>query len=186
MNIRSILAVLLMAISFSASSQTMLGAESKTPTGKYVSAGISVSQGDASTAGQFNTNSFFWGEFGITRNNVGIGLNFGRSNFRFDEANDEFTNLYLEPKVTATLVEKGFAKGYVLFGAGVYPRRLSYSKDELIIGEPIIGKDLDFMSQYFIEYGAGTTFSFGMTDLSVQWSNWDGWNYVSMGLTRNF
>lgn len=138
----------------------------QTATGKYVSAGISVSQGDASTAGQFNTNSFFWGEFGVTRGNVSMGLNFGRSNFRFDEENDEFANFYLEPKVSATVVEKGFAKGYVLFGCGAYVARDN--------------------TPYFIEYGAGTTFSFSATDLSVQWSNWDRWNYLSLGVTRNF
>lgn len=125
----------------------------------YISAGLSISNTHDTT---FSYSSYPSIEFGLMKNNFSLGLVAGRSNlsgFRSDVT----SNYWYELK-SAVYFPIGKFSGYGLLGLGNY---LS-------------------TSQFFIEYGAGFSYSFNKVGIFAQASNWDGTWYVTPGIGYTF
>jgi hypothetical protein len=131
-------------------------AQTEQKIGKY--AAVSYSFGAGS---KINQASYGSAELGVTKENASFGVAVGRSSFDPDLKNQ----LFVEPKTSVTLVQAGIARGYATMGAGFWPGT----------------------NDFFIEYGAGVLFSAkDAQDIAVQWSNWAGGNYISVGYVWNF
>jgi len=124
---------------------------------KYISLGISVTNGDTLTLASYPSV-----EFGVSKENISLGLVLGRGNLRFSDR-DAISRYFYEGKVTAS-EQFGGVKGFVLAGLGNYITT----------------------NHIFIEYGGGLCKSFKNTDYFIQASNFDGQNYISLGATFNF
>lgn len=103
----------------------------------------------------FKDSSYLSVEGGISKNNFSYGLVLGSNDLNFKE-------FWYEGKVSYT-VKNDYVDPYVLLGVGSY-----FNKYQL-----------------FIEYGAGLTKSFGNVSPYVQYSKWNGGNYITTGLTFN-
>jgi hypothetical protein len=138
---------------------TLASAQSDTSKwGKYAGVSLSFSNGD-----DLKTTTYFTVEGGYTYSNLSFGLGVGRGNFAPGEERDSW---FVEPKASFTLLEAGIVKGYLTTGLGGY------------FFKPV--------PHYFVEYGGGVTVSTKHYDLGFQMSNWDGINYVSTGIYKNF
>lgn len=125
--------------------------------GKYISLDVSISNGDTISLATYPSI-----EFGLSKENISLGLALGRNNFRFSDR-DEIGRYYWEVKATAS-EQFGGVKGFILFGLGNY-----------------------FTTGHvFIEYGSGILKSIKNTDFFIQVSNFDGVDYISLGVTFNF
>jgi hypothetical protein len=127
------------------------------PLSLYIAGFGSVSSGDT-----LKLVSYPSAEIGICYKNLSVGLNGGRNNFDFTKK-DNAQNYYLEIKTTVSS-QIGCVKGYLIFGYGMYMN-----------------------SQHnLIEFGSGITYSISNIDLSIQVSNFDRTDYISLGIARNF
>lgn len=115
--------------------------------------------------GEFQVNSYPSIESGITVKNVSFGAVFGRSSLDFS-TKDLVGNYFWELK-TAISTPTEFFNGYGVYGL------LGY------------GGYFDG-SRFFIEYGAGMSYGPNKIGYFAQWSNWDNYNYVSIGLSYSF
>lgn len=125
----------------------------------YMAAGLSVSNTGDNT---FAYSSYPAIEIGITQENFSLGLVAGRSNLiGFDT--DEINNYWYELK-TALSFPAGKFCGYGLLGIG------NYMSTERI----------------FIEYGVGLSRTYNKVGMFTQASNWDGYWYVTPGISYTF
>ena len=131
----------------------------KTPITGYVSYGVSMTNGS-----DFKTSSYSGIEGGIMKGNLGLGVVFGRGSLAgaFDKT-DNIHNYFWEAKMTGSF-PIGNVSGTILMGYGAY------------IDTP----------HSFIEYGVGISYSVGKFAYGATYSNWDGVNYVTQGITFNF
>lgn len=135
-----------------------LQAQDKKDVGQYFGASLSVSNGTG-----FGNASFASAEYGITVSNWSLGLCAGRKDLAPRDGKEQGSDYFWEPKATAS-VSMGAVKGFALFGAGGF-----------------------FDTEtYFVEYGFGVAWPCGPVDLSTQYSNWAGADYVSIGFSRSF
>ena len=125
---------------------------------KYVSVGLSMTNGD-----EFVSNAFNSIDFGVTKHDISMGVSLGRGNLKgmFRES-DDLKNYYYEFKVSPS-----FPLGYIslnlLLGVGGYFKTPTS----------------------FIEYGFGFSHSYKSFSYGCSFSNWDGLNYVSPSITFN-
>lgn len=126
----------------------------------YVSAGLSISNNGDTT---FAYTSYPSIELGVMKNNFSLGLIVGRLNFVRTGGVDYFSNYWTEVKA-AIYVPVGKFNAYGFLGVG------SYFEDRGI----------------FIEYGAGFSYSFNKLGVFAQVSNWDGYFYVTPGISYTF
>lgn len=125
----------------------------------YASASLSMSSGD-----RLALVSYPSVEVGRTCGITTLALNFGRRNLAKPEGEETSQNYYYEPKI-AVSVPLGRLQTYLLFGAGGYFNT----------------------EHYLIEYGTGITWPLGAKhSLSVQVSNFDATDYVSVGVSQAF
>jgi hypothetical protein len=121
--------------------------------------GYYVSVGVSLSNGPSVKNSAFPSiEFGVSHKNLMGGLSVGKGSF-----NKQTTTDYFYEFKGYTSIPLGAVKAYMIFGAGSY-----------------------FNSKYaFIEYGSGVTYSIKKTDISLQASNWDKVDYLSLSFAYN-
>ena len=128
----------------------------------YVSLSLSTSNTNENS---FSDATYYSIESGVQYENVSAGLAFGRNSLNYSYE-DNLSNYWVELKsnVYQPLTEK--TSLFLVFGFGNY---------------------LD-TKDYFIEYGLGFTFNPNLSKLnySLSYSNWDGVNYVSPGVSYNF
>lgn len=125
----------------------------------YVATGLSMSNTGDTT---FTYSSYPSIELGIMKDNFCLGLVVGRWNLEgFD--NDVTENYWYELK-TAVSFPLGNYSGYGLLGVG------NYMSTERI----------------FIEYGLGFSRTFNKIGVFSQVSNWDGYWYLTPGLSYTF
>lgn len=125
----------------------------------YASAGLSISNTGDTT---FSYASYPSIEFGGMYDNIGVGLVVGRSNLSGFKS-DVISNYWYEVKTSACKTV-GSVSVYGLFGVGNYIST----------------------KRVFIEYGAGISYTAGSFGFFTQASNWDGYWYVTPGITYNF
>lgn len=143
-----------------ATAQTCCSKDSTSGVDLYVSAGLSMSNNGDTT---FAYTSYPSVEFGFMKNNFSLGLVVGRGNFVRTGGVDYFSNYWTEIKA-AVYVPIGNFNAYGLLGVG------SYFEDKGI----------------FVEYGAGFAYSFNKLGVFAQASNWDGYWYVTPGISYTF
>ena len=125
----------------------------------YAVLGLSTSTGNDFALGSYPSL-----EVGLMRNNIALGIIFGRGNFvGIGKSDDIIRNYYYEVKTTACY-PVGAVTGSVIFGWGQY---------------------IDTKNS-FIEYGVGITYNRGRMGYGVTYSNWDGGNYLTPAITLNF
>lgn len=125
----------------------------------YVSAGWSISNTFDTTLAYSSYPSI---EAGLMKNNFSLGLVFGRANLSgFNH--DNSSNYWYELKA-GLYFPVGKFNGYALLGLGNY-----------ISSE-----------RFFVEYGAGASYSFNKFGVFAQASNWDGTWYVTPGVSYTF
>jgi hypothetical protein len=146
----------LILVLFVAMSATLFG---QNKINYYTSAGLSISNSGDTT---FSYSSYPSIEFGGMYDNIGVGLVLGRSNLSGFRS-DVISNYWYEIKTSACKTV-GSASVYGLFGIGNY---LSTKR-------------------VFIEYGAGISYTYKSVSFFTQASNWDGYWYVTPGITYNF
>ena len=125
----------------------------------YTSVGLSISNSADTT---FSYSSYPSIEFGGMYDNIGVGLVVGRSNLSGFKS-DVISNYWYEIKTSASK-NIGSASAYALFGVGNYIST----------------------KRVFVEYGAGISYTAGSFSFFTQASNWDGYWYVTPGITYNF
>lgn len=143
---------LLLLVSCSLSAQ-----ETKENTyGAYGSVGVSIGNSNEDT---FQNTSYPSVEVGVTKENLSLGLAFGKSSFDFK--NKSLNSYWYEIKFVPS-TPMGSVDIYGIFGVGNY---------------------LD-TNRYFIEYGGGVTGKLtNHLNYFVQASSWDGFWYVTPGVT---
>ncbi len=124
----------------------------------YISLGLSLSNGT-----DFKNSSYSSIEGGIMRENVTLGLIFGRGSLSGIGNGDAISNYFYEVKTTASY-PIGIVSGNILLGYGGYFNT----------------------THMFIEYGVGITYNKGRMGYGLTYSNWDGVNYITPGITFNF
>jgi hypothetical protein len=131
----------------------------KVKTTGYTSLGLALSNNS-----DFKTGAFTSLETGLQRNNIAVGIIFGRGSLAgLGRSNDNLSNYFYELKTTGYF-PLGSVTGSVIFGWGGY-----------------------FKTQHsFIEYGGGISYSVGKMGYGVTYSNWDGTNYLTPCITLNF
>lgn len=139
-----------------------------TPITGYVAVGIGISNGNTYDTNEskysFTDSSFPSVEVGINVKNVAIGVNVGRTNFHnLGDNTDSIKNYYSELKVVPSF-PLGAVSANLIFGAGSY----------------FTGRGT------FIEYGTGISYSVGKCSYGLSYSNFDGVDYISLGLSYNF
>ena len=131
----------------------------KTPITGYVSYGLSMTN-----SSDFATSSYTGIEGGIMKGNLGLGVVFGRGSLAgLGKNGDNIRNYFYEAKMTGSF-PIGNVSGTFLVGYGGY---------------------IDTKHQ-FIEYCVGISYSVGKFAYGATYSNWDGVNYVTPGITFNF
>jgi hypothetical protein len=146
----------LILVLFVAMSATLFG---QNKINYYTSVGLSISNSGDTT---FSYSSYPSIEFGGMYDNIGVGLVLGRSNLSGFRS-DVISNYWYEIK-TSVCKTVGSASVYGLFGVGNYMST----------------------KRVFIEYGAGISYAYKSFGFFTQASNWDGYWYVTPGLTYNF
>lgn len=125
----------------------------------YVATGLSISNTYDTT---FAYSSYPSIEVGLMKNNFSWGLVLGRANLSgFNQ--DTASNYWYELK-SAVSFPMGNLSGYGLLGIGNYMTT----------------------KRFFVEYGAGFSYSFNKLGVYAQVSNWDGYWYVTPGLSYSF
>lgn len=125
----------------------------------YLATGLSISNSYDTT---FAYSSYPSVEVGLMKNNFSMGLVLGRANLSgFDQ--DVASNYWYELK-SAVSFPMGNLSGYALLGIGNYMTT----------------------KRVFVEYGAGFSYSFNKLGVFAQASNWDGYWYVTPGLSYSF
>lgn len=126
---------------------------------KYLSVGVSTTNSN-----DFKASSYPSLEGGIVRDNLGLGVVFGRGSLKgLGKPTDSFDNYYYEVK----------ASGYYPLGS--------------LSGVFILGYGGYFNTSHnFIEYGVGMSYSINKFSYGATYSNWDGQNYVTPSITFNF
>ena len=126
---------------------------------KYISVGISLTNGDNFLVDAYNS-----AEFGIVYKNLGVGAVLGRGTLKgLGSKNDSFDKYFYELKVSPSF-PIGILSGNLILGYGGY-----------------------FNSTHmFIEYGFGTSITQDKISYGLSYSNWDGVNYISPSITFNF
>lgn len=160
---RKFLSIVLVLFSLTAFAQTeadSIGYESKRDVSGYVATGISITN-----LSNFAESAYPSVEGGVMINNAAVGLVFGRNNFARNAANEKETigNYWTEVK-TAYSVPVRSINFYGLLGIGTYFEN----------------------GNIFIEYGLGVSKDFEHIGVFSQWSNWDGVNYISNGVSFSF
>ena len=121
----------------------------------YLAAGLSVSN-----TAEFQEDSYASVELGVMRDNLSLGVVFGRNNLVNIGQDESLDNYWLEGKVAVSF-PLGAVDGYVLGGVGSY---IGY-------------RDM------FLEYGVGISKEIGSLGYFLQLSNWDEVNYISAGFS---
>ena len=157
-NLLTIIGLFLATMSFAQTTDSTSCCK-KTPITGYVSYGVSMTNGS-----DFKTSSYSGIEGGIMKGNLGLGVVFGRGSLAgaFDKT-DNIHNYFWEAKMTGSF-PIGNVSGTILMGYGGY---------------------ID-TKHSFIEYGVGISYSVGKFAYGATYSNWDGVNYVTPGITYNF
>jgi hypothetical protein len=156
---KKIILVALTLVTFTINAQTCCQKDTTAKIGYYASLGLSVSNSGSSN---FESTSYPSMEFGITKNNFGTGLAFGRSNLS-GFSSDVASNYWYEIKTSLSVPIQKFT-GYGLLGIGNY----------------ITTRTI------FVEYGIGFSYAVGSISIFTQASNWDGLWYVTPGFSYNF
>lgn len=144
---------------FSQTTDTTSCCSKKTPITGYVSYGLSMTN-----SSDFATSSYTGIEGGIMKGNLGLGVVFGRGSLAgLGKSGDNIRNYFYEAKMTGSF-PMGNVNGTVLLGYGGY---------------------IDTKHQ-FIEYGVGISYTVGKFAYGATYSNWDGVNYITPGVTFNF
>ena len=126
---------------------------------KYISVGISLTNGNNFLVDAYNS-----AEFGIVYKNLGVGAVLGRGTLKgLGSKNDSFDKYFYELKVAPSF-PMGILSGNLILGYGGYFNS----------------------SHMFIEYGFGTSITQDKISYGLSYSNWDGVNYVSPSITFNF
>jgi len=140
--------------------QTTDTTKTKVKVGGYLSTGLSVTNST-----DFLTSSYFGVEGGVTINNFGAGLVIGRGSLRsMGTKNDSIQAYFYEVKATYSRTLTGNFGGTILFGYGGYFAT----------------------KKQFIEYGLGVSYAIKQVSVGLTYSNWDGGNYITPGITYNF
>lgn len=176
--ILSLAILLISTVTFSQKKQTAVvsstQADSTQVTSKkfvpYVAVGVSISSGNTydtnDNAYSFEDSSYPSLEFGVSRENVAVGVVFGRGNFtKLGDKTDELSNYYWELKIVPSF-PLGAVNANLIFGGGSY----------------FTGKN----GSTFIEYGSGISYSVGNVTYGVTYSNWDGIDYITPSLSYSF
>lgn len=142
---------------------------SKSKWGKYLAVGLSISSGNTYDTNEnkytFSESAYPSVEFGFSRENLAVGLAFGRGFLKdFADKSDKLGNYYTEIRVTPSF-PLGIVSANVVFGAGSY-----------LVSE----------KGFFIEYGSGITYTQGDITYGIGYSNWDGVDYITPSLSYNF
>lgn len=125
----------------------------------YTSIGVSLTNSD-----NFKSTAYPSAEFGVTHENLSLGLIIGRGSFSgLGGSDDGVENYYYETKATASYPVQSLNLNLIL-GYGGYMNT----------------------SHMFIEYGLGFSLSQGKMSYGLTYSNWDGVNYISPCITFNF
>ena len=137
--------------------------------GNYVNLSVSMSNGNTydtnEAEGTFCESSYPNIEFGFSKCNIMAGLAVGRRNFKgLGDTGDKLGDYFSEIRITPSF-PLGIIDANVVFGAGTY---LVSSKGT------------------FIEYGSGISYTQGKYTYGISYSNFDGIDYISLGLTYNF
>ena len=126
---------------------------------KYISVGISLTNGDNFLVDAYNS-----AEFGIVYKNLGVGAVLGRGTLKgLGSKNDSFDKYFYELKVSPSF-PIGILSGNLILGYGCYFN----------------------ITHMFIEYGFGTSITQDKISYGLSYSNWDGVNYISPSITFNF
>ena len=125
----------------------------------YAASGLSISNTGNATFGETSYPSV---EFGFSKGALSLGLVVGRSNN--DYTSEEILSNYWWEMKTALSIPVDSFTAYGLLGIGHY-----LSTDRL-----------------FIEYGVGVSHSWDQLALFAQVSNWDGFWYITPGLSYTF
>jgi len=125
----------------------------------YTSIGVSLTNSD-----DFKSTTYPSVEFGVTHENLSLGLIIGRGSFSgLGGSYDNIQNYYYETKATASYPIQRLNLNLVL-GYGGYINK----------------------SHMFIEYGVGFSLSQGKMNYGLTYSNWDAVNYITPCITFNF
>ena len=134
------------------------GQQDSSKIGKYVSFGLSTSNGS-----KISNDSYYSLEFGLYHKDVSYGLALGRSNFNEIFKNENISNYFYEVKVAPSL-PLGYLTTFLTLGFGGYFNT----------------------THHFIEYGGGVSHTFQYLTYSVSYSNWDTIDYINLGVSYNF
>ena len=131
----------------------------------YVSFGVSMTNTNVpESPTNFKTSTYAGIEGGVTYQNLGLGLVFGRGSLNgLFGPNEDIMNYFTEVKSTVTQ-PVGNVNVTALFGYGTY-----FQSDRT-----------------FIEYGVGMSYSVNKFAYGMSYSNWDGVNFVTPNITYNF
>jgi hypothetical protein len=126
---------------------------------KYISAGISLTNGNNFLIDAYNSV-----EFGGVYKNIGIGMVLGRGTLKGmlrtgDSLNKYFYEIKTCPSISISVLSFNMILGY----GGYFNTKNN-----------------------FIEYGFGSSITQGDFSYGVSYSNWDGVNYISPSITFNF
>lgn len=136
---------------------------------KYISIGMSISSGNTYDTNEnkysFSESCYPSIEGGITYSNVSLGIVLGRGNFKgLGSSQDVIQNYYYEFKVSPSF-PLGILDANIIFGVGSY---------------------INASNAMFIEYGSGISYTKNNFTYGVNYTNWDGVDYITPCLTYNF
>jgi hypothetical protein len=151
---KKILVLLVALFSLTVVGQT----ESTKEKNMFVSAGVSISNGD------FETYSYPSVELGYSKENISYSVVFGRGNFdgafkSTDKIDQYWTELKFSPSYSV-----GNLSGFLVAGGGLY-----FNTDH-----------------YFAEIGLGTSYTHNNMVYGVMFTNWDTRNYVTPFVSLKF
>jgi hypothetical protein len=139
-------------------------AQTKSETTKYLAVGYSI--GNHVDGKSLDETSYPSLEYGVTRNNLSLGLVVGRGATRgIAQTGDNLAQYYYEGKVTQAFPFTKEVSGNVVLGLGSY-----FITDNAV----------------FVEYGFGLTRTIGKITYGLTYSNWDKVDYVTPSLSYSF
>ena len=150
--------LLLALVSLSAFAQT------KSATTKYLAVGYSI--GNRVDGKHFDEISYPSLEFGVTRNNLSLGLSVGRGQTcGIAQTGDKLSQYFYEGRVTQAFPFTKEVSGNVILGVGSY-----FITDNAV----------------FVEYGFGLTKTCGKITYGLSYTNWDKVGYLTPSLSYSF
>jgi hypothetical protein len=160
-----------------ASTQADTTSVSKSKYVPYVSVGLSISSGNSyetnANTYAFNESSYPSLEVGVTRQNLSVGVVFGRGALKgLGSSTDRIGNYYWEVKAVPSF-SLGVVNASLIFGAGSYLARTANA-------------DGSHTDTTFIEYGTGISYSKGNYSYGLAYSNWDGIDYITPSVSYSF